>query len=81
MNPYKVKNHVTLVPAFAGINCGGSPDAVLARAGTAKSLLDSRFRDCVVIGECAINIVIPAKAGIQDLLIILDSVSRFACTE
>jgi len=37
--------------------------------------------DCVIIGECDINIVIPAKAGIQNLLKILDSVSRFACTE
>jgi len=37
--------------------------------------------DCVIIGEYTINIVIPAKAGIQNLLKILDSVSRFACTE
>jgi hypothetical protein len=43
--------------------------------------LDSRLRDCVVIGEYTNNIVIPAKAGIQNLLKILDSVSRFACTE
>jgi len=31
--------------------------------------------------EIYIKIVIPAKAGIQDYLMILDSVSRFACTE
>jgi hypothetical protein len=37
--------------------------------------------DCVVIGASAINTVMPAEAGIQNLLKILDSVSRFACTE
>jgi hypothetical protein len=37
--------------------------------------------DCVVMSESTINIVIPAQAGIQNLLITLDSVSRFACTE
>ena len=40
-----------------------------------------RRRDCVAIAESAINTVIPAKAGIQKLLKLLDSVSRFACTE
>ncbi len=29
----------------------------------------------------AVTIVIPAKVGIQNMLKILDSVSRFACTE
>ncbi len=29
----------------------------------------------------AINSVMPMKIGIQNLLIILDSVSRYACTE
>jgi len=33
------------------------------------------------MSESTINIVIPAQAGIQNLLITLDSVSRFACTE
>jgi hypothetical protein len=37
--------------------------------------------DCVAIGENSFKIVIPAKAGIQNLLKLLDSVSRFACTE
>ena len=37
--------------------------------------------ECVVITKSAIKTVIPAKAGIQNLLKILDSVSRFACTE
>ena len=37
--------------------------------------------DFVIIAESAINTVMPAKAGIQNLLKILDSVSRFACTE
>jgi hypothetical protein len=37
--------------------------------------------DCVVMSESTINIVIPAQADIQNLLITLDSVSRFACTE
>ena len=31
--------------------------------------------------KSAIKIVIPANAGIQNLLKLLDSVSRFACTE
>jgi len=31
--------------------------------------------------ESAIKVVIPAQAGIQTLMIILDSVSRSACTE
>jgi hypothetical protein len=44
-------------------------------------LLDSGSRNCVIIGDSDINIVIPAKAGIQNLSNILDSVSRFACTE
>jgi hypothetical protein len=39
------------------------------------------MRDCVIIAESAINTVMLAKAGIQNLLKILDSVSRFACTE
>ena len=43
--------------------------------------LDSRLRDCVAIEESAINTVMPVKAGIQKLLKLLDSVSRFACTE
>jgi len=29
----------------------------------------------------AVNIVMPVKTGIQNMLKILDSVSRFACTE
>jgi hypothetical protein len=33
------------------------------------------------MSESTIKIVIPAQAGIQNLLKILDSVSRFACTE
>ena len=41
----------------------------------------SRERDCVTMTKRTINIVIPAEAGIQNLLILLDSVSRFACTE
>ncbi len=43
--------------------------------------LDSGFRDCVVIADSAIKAVMPAKADIQNLMKILDSVSRFACTE
>jgi hypothetical protein len=37
--------------------------------------------DFVEISEIIIRLVIPAQAGIQNLIIILDSVSRFACTE
>ena len=44
-------------------------------------ILDTGLRDCVAIGENSFKIVIPAKAGIQKLLKLLDSVSRFACTE
>jgi hypothetical protein len=43
--------------------------------------LDSGFRGCVVIAQIPVEVVIPAKAGIQNLLKTLDSVSRFACTE
>jgi hypothetical protein len=35
--------------------------------------LDSGSRDCVVMLEIIIKLVIPAQAGIQNLLIILDS--------
>jgi hypothetical protein len=33
------------------------------------------------MADSAIKAVMPAKAGIQNLMKILDSVSRFACTE
>jgi hypothetical protein len=45
------------------------------------SILSFRRRGCVVINKNAIKAVIPAKAGIQNLLKILNSVSRFACSE
>ena len=37
--------------------------------------------DCVAMAESTLKAVLPAQAGIQNLLIILDSVSRYACTE
>jgi hypothetical protein len=40
-----------------------------------------RKRDCVAMARITLNVVIPAKAGIQNILTILDSVSRCACTE
>jgi hypothetical protein len=46
-----------------------------------KSIKSPPLRDCVVIIESAGKIVIPAKAGIQNLLETLGPVSRFACTE
>jgi hypothetical protein len=35
----------------------------------------------VVIAKSAIKAVMPVKTGIQKLLKLMDSVSRFACTE
>ena len=47
--------------------------------GVILYLLSFSRTDCVVMSESIIKIVIPAQAGIQNLLITLDSVSRFAC--
>ncbi len=48
---------------------------------SAKGRMDSGSRGCVAITASAIKDVIPAKAGIQNLLEILDFVLRFACTK
>jgi hypothetical protein len=44
-------------------------------------LFSFRQRRWVLIADSDIKAVIPAKAGIQQLIKILDSVSRFVCTE
>ncbi len=51
------------------------------RALHKSAILDSGRRDYVTMSRITIKVVIPAQAGIQNVLIILDSVSRFACTE